>query len=136
MACAINVCTSDQLKIVHKSDWRSLWSAATWRSFGSLSNDERSKDYQSCENSPHSKGCRHLKLPVAFDFNLHNGWMITPMTKACERSTHAAGFFGALLGLLSLFSLAAFAQSQEVVTLTADSLQNGKSVELSKLNWK
>src|SRR5438128_421304 len=38
--------------------------------------------------------------------------------------------------LLILWSLPAAVQGQEVVTLTADSLQNGKSVELDKLNWK
>jgi hypothetical protein len=28
-------------------------------------------DYQSGTELPHSKGCRHLNLLIAFDFNLH-----------------------------------------------------------------
>lgn len=38
--------------------------------------------------------------------------------------------------LLILWFLLIAVQGQEVVTLTADSLQNSKSVELDKLNWK
>ncbi len=38
--------------------------------------------------------------------------------------------------LLILWFLPVAVQGQEVVTLTADSLQNGQSVELDKLNWK
>jgi len=28
-------------------------------------------DYQSGSKQPHSKGCRHLNLLIAFDFNSH-----------------------------------------------------------------
>ena len=38
--------------------------------------------------------------------------------------------------LLILWFLPSAAQSQDVFMLTADSLQNGQSVELDKLGWK
>ena len=41
-----------------------------------------------------------------------------------------------LLSLLALLPILSLAQTNDVFTLTADSLQNGQSVELSKLNWK
>jgi serine phosphatase RsbU (regulator of sigma subunit) len=41
-----------------------------------------------------------------------------------------------LLSLFVLLPIASLAQTNESFTLTADSLQNGKSVELSKLPWK
>ena len=37
---------------------------------------------------------------------------------------------------LLLLTTSSSAQSDPALTLTAESLQNGKSVELSKLNWK
>ncbi len=41
-----------------------------------------------------------------------------------------------LLGLFVLSPICSLAQTNDVFTLTTDSLQNGKSVELSKLPWK
>lgn len=58
------------------------------------------------------------------------------MTKACERTVCQARSFSVLLGLLSLFLLAVFAQSQAVFMITAAQLQNSQAVELDKFGCK
>ena len=55
------------------------------------------------------------------------------LEKQRDRWKQTAGCFAALIVLLAM---AGQAQSNEVFTLTADSLQNGQAVELDKLGWK